>query len=292
VLAAALAVAGVLADRMIRPLREVTRATTEIVRHGGRVTQVPVSSRDEIGELARAFNVMAADLDRAQEHLMAAAKFAFVGEVAAEIAHEVRTPLGVMRASAQLLARKLDPASKERELVTMMIAEADRLERVVAGLLELARPHNPKIEKTRLAEVLARAVEFVQAQADAKGISLRCELAPRPAVSCDPEQIYQVALNLIMNGLQSLDHGGTIIVRTLPAATGRVGFEVCDDGPGVPAEIRDRIFLPFVTGREGGTGLGLALVDRMVRANRGAVELESAKGNGATFRVTLPTAQE
>jgi signal transduction histidine kinase len=293
VLMIALAVAAIVADRMIRPLREVTRATAEISRYGVPAGPVPVSSRDEIGELATAFNAMAANLDRAQEDLMAAAKFAFVGEVAAEIAHEVRTPLGVMRASAQLLARSLDPASQERELVAMMIAEADRLERVVAGLLELARPHEPRIEKTQLAEVLARAAELVQAPANAKGIALRCELAPGyPLVFCDPDQIYQVALNLLMNAMQSLDRGGTVVVRTLPFATGRLGFEVSDDGPGIPADIRDRIFLPFVTGREGGTGLGLALVDRMVRANRGSVDLESAKGNGATFRVTLPAAEE
>jgi signal transduction histidine kinase len=293
VLMIALAVAAIVADRMIRPLRQVTRATAEISRYGVPAGPVPVTSRDEIGELASAFNAMAANLDRAQEDLMAAAKFAFVGEVAAEIAHEVRTPLGVMRASAQLLARSLVPASKEHELITMMIAEADRLERVVAGLLELARPHEPKIEKTSLAEVLARAVEFVEAQAAAKGIHLRCELAAQyPYVSCDPEQIYQVALNLLMNAMQSLDRNGTVVVRTLPPATGRLGFEVSDDGPGVPADLRDRIFLPFVTGREGGTGLGLALVDRMVRANHGSVDLESAKGNGATFRVTLPAAVE
>jgi signal transduction histidine kinase len=95
-----------------------------------------------------------------------------------------------------------------------------------------------------------------------------------------------------MNALQSLDRGGTVVLRTLPADTRQTGFEVSDNGPGIPAEIRDRIFLPFVTGRAGGTGLGLALVDRMVRANRGSVDLESAKGNGATFRVTLPAAEQ
>jgi signal transduction histidine kinase len=293
VLGVALAVAAILANRIIRPLQEVTRATREIRSLGVPASLVPISSRDEVGELAQAFNAMVTDLNRAQEELMVAAKFAFVGELAAEIAHEVRTPLAVMRASAQLLGRSLDPTSEQRELVGLMVAEADRLERVVAGLLELARPHEPAVEKTRLADVLGRAAEFVQTQADAKGITLRCELSPeQPAVLCDPDQIYQVTLNLLMNALQSLERGGTIVLRTLPLATGRLGFEVSDDGPGIPAEIRDRIFLPFVTGREGGTGLGLALVDRMVRANRGSVDVESAKGNGATFCVTLPAAEE
>jgi two-component system sensor histidine kinase HydH len=294
VLCAALGVALLLADRMSRPLRALTRATKDIARVGQAQRPVRVSSHDEIGELAQAFNTMAGELKRAQNDLVTAAKFAFVGEVAAGIAHEVRTPLGILRSSAQILGRSLRAAQPESvELVEMIVTEVDRLDRVVAGLMELARPRQPHIEPTTLSALLTRALDFVDGQARGHGIILRRSLDStlRPA-RCDPEQIYQVALNLIVNALQILPRGGVLTVRTVFGDNGRVGFEVSDNGPGIPPEARDRIFTPFFTLRKGGTGLGLALVQRVVQAHQGTVSVDSVLGQGTTFRVELPTAEE
>jgi len=292
VLLGGLGVATLLADRMSRPLRELTRATEEIARVGQPRQPVAVRSQDEIGQLALAFNTMIHELQRAEEDLMVAAKFAFVGEVAAGVAHEVRTPLGIMRSSAQLLGRSLPPGDAQAaELIETIVDEVDRLDRVVAGLLQLARPHEPLMEATPLAPVLQRALEFAEAQAREKAIVIEQSWAPgvRPA-NCDPEQIYQVALNLIVNALQILPRGGRISVRTLPARNGRVAFEVSDNGPGIPADVRERIFAPFFTMREGGTGLGLALVQRVVQTHKGTVTVDSSVGRGTTFRVELPAA--
>jgi two-component system sensor histidine kinase HydH len=289
-----LGVATLLAERMSRPLRELTRATQEIAKAGATRRAVPVRSRDEIGQLARAFNTMASDLKRAQDDLVTAAKFAFVGQVAAGVAHEVRTPLGILRSSAQILGRSLPPERADSaELVEMIVGEVDRLDRVVAGLLEIARPHEPLIESTPLGPVVARALDFVDAQARQKGITIGRVLSgdPWPA-RCDPAQMYQVALNLIVNALQILPAGGEITVRTLPPHNGRVSFEVSDNGPGIAPELRERIFAPFFTMREGGTGLGLALVQRIVQAHQGTVSVDSELGRGTTFRVELPAARE
>ena len=289
-----LGVATLLAERMSRPLRELTRATQEIAKVGATRRAVPVRSRDEIGQLARAFNTMASDLKRAQDDLVTAAKFAFVGQVAAGVAHEVRTPLGILRSSAQILGRSLPPERADSaELVEMIVGEVDRLDRVVAGLLEIARPREPLIEPTPLGPVVTRALDFVDAQAREKGITIRRVLSadPRPA-RCDPVQMYQVALNLIVNALQILPAGGEITVRTLPPHDGRVSFEVSDNGPGIAPELRERIFAPFFTMREGGTGLGLALVQRIVQAHQGTVSVDSELGRGTTFRVELPAVQE
>ncbi len=209
-------------------------------------------------------------------------------------AREVRTPLGILRSSAQILGRSLPAAEPEtRELVEMIISEVDRLDRVVAGLLELARPREPLIEPTPLANVLARALDFVDRQAGEQGITIRRDLAAkqRPA-RCDPDQIYQVALNLIVNALQVLPRGSVLTARTLPGRNRRVAFEVSDNGPGMAPEIREQIFTPFFTMREGGTGLGLALVQRMVQAHQGTVSVTSEVGQGTTFRVELPAAEE
>jgi signal transduction histidine kinase len=249
-----------------------------------------VTTRDEIGTLATAFNAMVRALTRAQEDLLAAARFALIGELAAGIAHEVRTPLGILRGSAQMLARTVPPEPPQcGELATMIVEEVDRLERVVTGLLELARPRAPSLAPTALASVLGRAIGFLARQARERRVEVRAELDARlPSVECDAEQIYQVALNLILNAVQVVPAGGHVVVRTLAAERGRLGFEVADDGPGIPPELRDRIFTPFVSTRPGGTGLGLAVVDRIVRAHGGTVKVESEVGRGATFRVELP----
>lgn len=293
VLLLGLGVATMLAERMSRPLRELTQATQEIARVGETRQPVPVRSQDEIGQLAESFNRMASELKRAQDDLLVAAKFAFVGEVAAGVAHEVRTPLGIMRSSAQLVGRSL-PADRaeSRELVDTIIDEVDRLDRVVAGLLELARPHEHLFEATLLKPVLERALDFIDAQAREKSVAVRRFFSPnmRPA-RCDPDQIYQVALNLLVNALQILPAGGEIMVRALPTANGRVAFEVSDNGPGISAEVRERIFTPFFTMREGGTGLGLALVQRVVQEHKGTVSVDSVVGRGTTFRVELPVAE-
>lgn len=290
VLCAGIGVAVLLAERMSRPLHELIRATQRIARGEQPLPPVRVRSRDEIGELAQAFNTMARDLKRAQDDLVEAAKFAFVGEVAAGVAHEVRTPLGILRSSAQLLGRSL-PAdrSDSAELVEIIVSEVDRLDGVVAGLLELARPREPQIEPTPLAELVARALDFVDARAREKDITIHRSLtAAQPPARCDPDQIYQVALNLLVNALQILPRGGRIAVRTLPAHDGRVGFAVSDNGPGIAEEMQERVFAPFFTMREGGTGLGLALVHRIVQAHQGLITLESQVGHGTTFIVELP----
>jgi two-component system, NtrC family, sensor histidine kinase HydH len=293
VLFSALGVALLLAERMVRPLRALTRATKDIAR-GQAQRPVRVSTRDEIGDLAQAFNSMASQLTRAQDDLITAAKFAFVGEVAAGIAHEVRTPLGILRSSAQILGRSLPASCPDGvELVEMIVSEVDRLDRVVAGLLELARPREPHIEPTSLSTVLSRALDFADGQARGHGIVVRRALdAPQRAARCDPEQIYQVALNLIVNALQILPSGGVLTVRTVPGHDGAVGFEVSDTGPGIPPEACARIFTPFFTMRKGGTGLGLALVQRVVQAHQGTVVVNSVLGRGTTFRVELPSVED
>jgi len=292
VLGAGMAVASLLAERMSRPLRELTAATRTLTLDGATLSPVAVRTRDEIGELAAAFNAMVAKLVQARDDLMLASRYAFLGEVAAGVAHEVRTPLGIMRSAAQLLARSQPRDRPEsRELVDTIVAEVDRLDGVVAGLLQLARPHTTVAEATPLGPVLARALDFVAPQALERGIVLRRDLQRAvPAAWCDPEDIYQVALNLIVNALQILPPGGTITVRIDAPRDGRVGFAVCDDGPGIADADRKRIFAPFFTTREGGTGLGLALVQRFVQSNRGSITVESIPGKGATFRIDLPAA--
>jgi signal transduction histidine kinase len=172
----------------------------------------------------------------------------------------------------------------------MLIGEVDRLDRVVTGLTELARPRRLTVQPTPLHELLGRALDFVAGQAAEKGVTLQRTFGDGPCIAhCDPDEIYQVALNLIVNALQVTPRGGTIMVRTSTPRDGRVGFEVSDIGPGLSAERQAQIFTPFVSFREGGTGLGLAVAQRTVLAHGGTIAVRSSPGDGATFTVELPS---
>ncbi len=290
-LLAALAIALAAARRVTRPLAELTDAAQQVGR-GRPAPTVPVRSRDEVGALAEAFNRMAVDLRRAERELVDAAKFAFVGELAAGVAHEVRTPLGVLRSAAQLLERSLDAREEEtRELLQILRDEVDRVDRVVSGLLELGRPRELRPEPSPLGQIVFRAADFVEVQAREKGVRLRRSVVePEPVALCDPELVYQVALNLLVNAIQILAEGETVELSLLRSQDGYAGFEVRDDGPGIPAEIRGQIFEPFFTHREGGVGLGLTFVQRVVQEHRGRIAVESADGRGTVFRIELPAA--
>ena len=172
----------------------------------------------------------------------------------------------------------------------MLIGEVDRLDRVVTGLTDLARPRELAVQPAPLNELLGRALDFAAGQASEKGIALRRAFDSGPSVAhCDPDEIYQVVLNLVVNALQVTPRGGTITVRSFAPRNGRVGFSVADTGPGLSPERQTQIFTPFVSFREGGTGLGLAVAQRAVLAHGGTISVHSAPGAGATFTVELPS---
>lgn len=289
VLVAALLSAAIAGRRVVRPLGELTDAVRDLSRQGFAKAHVPVESDDEVGTLAEAFNAMASELEQTQRALVDAAKFAMVGELAAGVAHELRTSLGVLRSSVQIVERTVrDDDPHLVELTHMIRAEVDRLGGIVNELLELGRARSPRLERVPVARPLERAIELARARAE----EARIEIVSEPfdqelEVECDVEMILQVALNLMVNAIQAIGTGGRIEVRLRAAPPHHVAFEVVDDGPGIPPEIEDRIFRPFTTGREGGIGLGLTFVQRVVYEHHGSVEFETSS-QGTRFRVELP----
>ncbi len=293
-LLAALTLATLAARRVVRPLSELTRAIRGLARNGARQRRVPVRSNDEVGTLATAFNDMAADLDRTQGELIEAEKFAFVGELAAGVAHEIRTSLGVLGSSAQILERSIpaDAEAQVGELAQMIRAEVGRLGGVVDDLLTLDRSRPLRLVATQLSGPVLRAADFVAPRALERGVSIeRSAPSAEPHVSCDPELIYQVAVNLLVNAIQALGEGGRIAVRILEEREGYGGFEVQDDGPGIPAQLEERIFQPFVSASGGGVGLGLTFVKRAVHDHRGRISVTSSEGAGTRVAVDLPAVE-
>lgn len=251
----------------------------------------PPPMSGELGQLRDAFVQLLADIEQSQRKLAQASALAAVGEMSAIIAHEVRTPLGILRSSAQVLRREPVLSAEGRELLGFIESETERLAGLVSSMLDSARPRPPQLQPVPLDELLRHAVALLSAQAAKQDVSFTLELAGGDTtLEADPEQLTQVFLNLMLNALQILPRGGRIALRTVAAAE-RLTVHVGDDGPGIAPEARQRVFEAFFFQREGGLGLGLAVVQRIVAAHGGIIEAGTSELGGALFTISLPRSQ-
>lgn len=274
---------------MARPLRRLTDFARNFIREQ-RAVPPPSGGPSEVRDLSSAFNQMILDLERLKENLIHAAKLAMVGEMSAALSHEVRTPLGILRSSAQLLLRDPGLSAESREVCGFIISETERMNRLLTTLLDSARLRPPDLFPVDLAGLTAEVITMLSAQAGKKHVSmvLAGESDPvQSSVPCDKEQITQVLLNLLLNAIQILPDAGRIEV-TIRREPDSIVIDIADDGPGIAAEHLDRVFDPFFTRREGGIGLGLAVVRQIISAHRGEISAGSSRLGGALFSIRLP----
>jgi PAS domain S-box-containing protein len=224
-----------------------------------------------------------AELNAAQRQLIHSERLAALGELSAIVAHEVRNPLGVIFNSLGSLRRLVHPTGDAKMLLEIVQEEADRLNRIVGDLLDFARPALPQLRPERLERVLEDAV--AAAIAPASNVVVEQDVAPDlPTVPVDARMVRQAVLNVALNAVQAMPRGGRIAVRTR-AVGDAVEVAIEDSGSGIPEDVRSRIFEPFFTTKATGTGLGLAVVKRIVEGHGGDVQVESRPGAGT--RVTL-----
>lgn len=280
-----------IASQIARPILQLADFSRQFARQG-KTPQLPPARHGEIGELTQAFGKMTQDLERSREDLIRAAKLAVVGEMAAIMAHEVRTPLGILRASAQMLQRESQLSPEGQEMTGFVVSETDRLNRLISTLLECARPTPPVFQAQDIHTIIRRAIDLLAQRAARRRIQMTTEFHADPStLSCDEEQLVQVFLNLLLNALQILSEEGTIVIRTTLDGDLLV-VEVADTGPGIPPEHRQRVFDPFFTTREGGMGLGLTVVQQIVRTHGGDISINADTHGGACFRCTFPRTRE
>jgi two-component system NtrC family sensor kinase len=212
--------------------------------------------------------------------------------MAAVLAHEIRNPLGAIKGLAQFLAEKAGTNAPQAEMTQAIAGEATRLERLVNDLLTYARPRAPKVEPTKLVGVLREVLAMARTGAETQGATLQLQ-APDEGVEvrADPEQLKQVISNLVLNGLQAMPRGGTLVVavRLAESPHRHVEARVTDTGSGIPDADLPRIFDPFYTTRTKGTGLGLAICRQIVEAHGGTIGVEQTGPTGTTILFTLPT---
>jgi PAS domain S-box-containing protein len=302
--------------RLCRHLAETVRlaegraeAESEVATTDGRAVPVSVLTAPvhaPTGGLRGAVAVLR-DLSRLkalEAEVRRGERLAALGQMALALAHEIRNPLGAIRGVAQLLGDELGGQGPFAEHVGVMLAEIDRVNRVMEALLDLGRPLTFAFGPVNLHELLERVCLLAEPAARATGVQLVRRYDPSlPPLWADPDRLTQVFQNLVQNGIEAMPGGGRLTLTTrvsLDAVYGRVDagagpralveVQVTDEGEGIPPGLLDRVFDPFVTTKRRGLGLGLALAHRIVEEHRGALRVASTPGKGTTFACYLPAA--
>lgn len=241
------------------------------------------------------------DSKRLEELRLRAERLEAVAELSSSLAHEIKNPLASIRSSVEQLARSKHANPDEKFLTGLIVRESDRLSRLLSEFLDFSRVRVTESLPVDLHQVAGDAIRLVREHPDCSeevAISLEGIVTPMEG---DEDLLHRVVSNLVLNAVQAAGKGAQITVRTgrpapqeLPAGSGienPVSLVVTDNGPGVPDDVKERLFEPFVTGRVGGTGLGLAIVQRAVEAHRGLVLVDTLVGRGTTFTVYFPAAR-
>jgi signal transduction histidine kinase len=263
---------------------------TRRVAERGLVGSAPVRSRDEIGLLADSFNDMMDKLRQSEEKLLRSEKLALAGLLAARVAHDVRNPLSSIKMRAQLLENRLKPGADGYELVQAILREIDRVEGVVKGLLELARPGELALETAAVNAVVEEALEQFAPQLRHRKIAIETHLDPAlPPIRLDVDRFKLAVLNIVANAAEAMIDGGTLQVTTTHRPErAAIQIDVCDDGIGLDPAVRDRVFDPFVSTKREGVGLGLVNSRSVIEGHGGTIELSPREPKGTRARILLP----
>ena len=312
--AAAEALTGRSATRALeRPLSECLGPEARLLRHLGETVRLAEGRAEPESEMtatdgrAIAVSVLTAPIHGPSGQLRGAvAVLRDLSRIRAlALAHELRNPLGAIRGVAQLLGDELGGAGPFRDHLTVMLAEIDRVNRVMEALLDLGRPLTFTFGFVNLHELLDRVSLLAEPAARAHEVQLVRRYDPSlPALWADADRLVQVFQNLVQNGVEAMPGGGRLTLTTrlsldalfggrVDAGTGPrplVEVQVSDEGEGIPPELLDRVFDPFVTTKPRGLGLGLALAHRIVEEHRGALRVASTPGKGTTFSAHVPIA--
>lgn len=282
---------------IIGPIMKLIEGTMKL-SDGDLDFRVSIPTDDEFGQLAHSFNVMASslkekmdELKNTQDQLIRSAKLAAIGELAANIAHEINNPLTGVLGYATLMLSSPDTTQSQREKLEIIEKEALRARATVRNLLDFSRPKPMIREKRHIKDALEGAIILISKLLEIANINLIRDYADGlPFVKIDLDQMKQVFLNLLNNGLHAMPKGGNLILKSFYNRPEDVIIvEVIDTGSGISPENLKKIFDPFFTTREGeGTGLGLSISYRIIEGHGGRMEAESEIGKGSIFRVILP----
>jgi len=288
-------VAFYISKLLTRPLIQMQQAMEKIAQ--GDFTPIPeeASHSEEFVPLFRAFNRMIHELEERQDQLVQARKISAIGTFASGIAHELNNPVNNIVLTAESLKEDFGQVDREEALgmIQDILAQSERASEIIKNLLDFSRSERPEMAPVSISAVIQDTMRLVRNQLLLAGVEEETDVADDlPLVCGDYKSLQQVFLNLFLNAIQALPRGGKLITKAYPSDDGEaLKIAVRDTGAGIDPEHIPRIFDPFFTTKEvgQGTGLGLSVTYGILQKHRGSIEVQSEKGVGTTFVVTLPS---
>jgi two-component system, NtrC family, sensor kinase len=307
------------AGRISTPISKLAEAAKK-VGEGDYDMKVDVGERnDEIGRFAEDFNKMVNEvreshlamttwtevleekveertraLKSIQDQLVQTEKLAGIGRLAAGVAHEINNPLTGILTNSSLMLEDLPEEDPRRDDLKVIVDETLRCRKIVKGLLDFARQSPPQKQLVSLNGVIEDVITLVRNQANFRNIRIDLKLDQSvPQIFADRDQIRQVVLNIVLNAADAMPGGGEFNIRSSSyAEDGFIELSFRDTGEGIPADVKEKLFEPFVTTKKSGTGLGLSIAYGIIERHKGKIAVESAAGKGTTFRIILPVRQD
>jgi two-component system nitrogen regulation sensor histidine kinase NtrY len=277
--------------RVTRPVRRLAESAGKVAAGNWSAT-VEVSSADEIGLLARAFNHMTHELVEHRERLVQAERVAAWRELARRLAHELKNPLFPLQITVENMQRARERYPEQfdevfREGSATLLAELSNLKQIIGRFSDFAKMPAPEMQTVDLNALAAETMKLFDSQLQKARVEARTELDGNlPKIQADAEQMTRVLRNLVLNAIDAMPEGGVLTVRTAAQGSG-ARLEVSDTGQGLTPEECARLFTPYYTTKTHGTGLGLAIVQSVVSDHKGRISVDSQPGKGATFRIEL-----
>lgn len=280
---------------IVKPVRRLASATTRIAR-GDWESKLPIDSMDEVGQLTDSFNKMSESLIEKRKELEATYKelskqerMAEIGNFSMMIAHELKNPLGIIKGAIDIIAQEGVKAEVSRTMMGYIQDEVKRLNRLVEDFLSFARPNPAHKSFVDINHVVNKIVNLIPLpEFKEKEITLTVQLAEDVAeVNVDEHQIYQALVNIFNNAIQAIPQEGEITVKTESTPNG-ILITIMDTGVGISDEEKEKVFEPFFTKKQSGTGLGLAVVRKIIDNHKGEITITAREGGGTIFSVGLP----
>lgn len=292
-------------NRITQPILQLAQGAKAIAA-GNLDHRISIISENEVGLLAREFNHMAEKLKESYSNLekkveertaqlLRAERLAAVGELAAEVAHEINNPLGGLQNFASMIEHEPENISQTKKYATLMLEGLKRVEMIVKRLLTFSRPYTLHISENNINTVIRSSLEFIEHKTEPWHVTIHTELSESlPLLSIDADHISMVFINIMVNALESMPNGGTLTIKTDTCKRHErcVTVSISDTGCGIRNEIMDKIFEPFFSTKnkegEKGLGMGLVISKRIIEDHHGEINIESKVGQGTTFIVCLP----
>ena len=225
---------------------------------------------------------------RLEEQLNQAERLAALGEMVAGVSHEVKNPLGIIQSTAELLGGMPDANENQKRLSGVIKEESGRLNRIVTEFLDFARPQVPFLQECHLEKILEKNLTFLQPELEKRNIEVHDHVNGRPLIlRADQDLLYRALLNIFLNAIQATPDGGSITIN-VEEEKDYYRIEIQDSGQGINQENVKKIFNPFFTTKEKGSGLGLSIVRKIIEGHRGTIAIESKEGEGTTVKIHLP----